>query len=125
MLSLKSALTSLANWNKTTEITSRVTWKKSSGSSTVTNFKMWKTGNVITIWIFVQTTASISAGQNIIVGTISSYKPQVDTTSASYVSSHIVAGSLTAGGTLIIRNGSGTIASGNGIGINFMYISPD
>lgn len=124
MLSVLQCLRDIANWCKqftTTEITSKVTFKKSSGSCNVTNFRVFKNGSIITVWVFCTTTASVGAGANILVGTISSNKPVIDTTSCSYSGSYIVGGSLTAGGTIVIRNGYHAIPSGYGIGMAFNY----
>lgn len=124
MLSVKKCLTDIVNWCKqfvTKDATSQVTCTKKSGNSSISSFKMSKYGNMITIWMNVLITGSVSSGSNILTATISKYHPALSCSSYTYSGSHSIGGLIDGSGNITLRLGNTNSAAGNTIGISFVY----
>lgn len=104
------------------DITSEITYTKTSGSSAVSIQMAYRWGKVVLLTFAVKTTASISAGSNIWVGTQSGHLPKTGVRNATYNGSSTPVMQLLSDGSIIVRNLGATIASGSTVAFGYTYL---
>lgn len=100
-----------------------VTLTKSSGDSTASGVKFYRSGNVCHLAFNLATTAQIPIGGNAWVGTSNAPKPVVAATNASYYGSTVIITDFGASGTITVRIDGAALASGSNCYCNVVYLT--
>ena len=103
--------------------TPTVTLTKSSGNSTASSVRFYRSGNVCHLTFDLSTTAQISVGSNAWVGTSNAPKPVVAATNASYYGSSVIITDFGASGTITVRINGAALASGSNCYCNVTYLT--
>lgn len=99
----------------------------SATTGTTVSYRFRRCGNVVTLWITFRNTSGAPAGSTIYEATMGNLSlPPAMVTGATYYGAACLAGSLTSGGTVTIRNtysNNVTIPSNQSATISFTYIT--
>ena len=101
----------------------------SSGTGKLVDSKIYTYGNVVTIYIRIQTTASTAPGGNLFLGELAAgLLPAVSCPLTGYYGKNAIVGAISSNGSIVIRNCGAdtlTITGSNSIGVGGTYIYND
>ena len=107
------------------DISSELTFNKSSGSSTVSSHTAYKWGKLVQVTINLSTTASISAGSTMWFGLMNGHSPLMNATGFAYIGSsgaYVTAARIATTGNVRVHQLVGTVASGTTVSICITYL---
>jgi hypothetical protein len=106
------------------DVSDNFTVTLASGNCTIVGKGAWTCGNIVTAYVNLRSTASISAGANLAELNVSGIPaPVVESRAVMFNSTRIIIGDYYPAGNILVRNLVATMPTGNEVSLTFVYFA--